>query len=431
MQFRSASYMGFKALRLPVFFLLILVCTNVYAQQDVTKDTTTVPVVDAIDVLQHIFKIKEKPEDDQSQSSVSLLPVIGYNPSLGGVIGVNTVIGRQFGSPENTGYSVYTLGITYSTKGILTLQARHNIFRPQNRWNLQGNWQLSYYGLVDYSLGTGKSDYCDDGLNVAGYPVTEADSTFPVKYNYVRLYEKVYRRIGDYTYAGLGMNLDIYNNINDVRRTDEFSTPHQRYSEKHNFDSEKYSANGLLAAFQFNNREHPIRSYGGNYFEIGFRFNQKWLGSTKNSTQLFYDFRKYISLSERNPEHVLAFWHWASYLTSGELPYLELPYTGSDTYNRSGRAYTIGRFRGPSYAYFETEYRYPITRNKLLGGVVFTNFHTASDDEGENVFSAWNYAVGAGLRILFQKRSRSALCVDYARGNCRSSGLFFGLNEAF
>lgn len=67
-----------------------------------------------------------------------------------------------------------------------------------------------------------------------------------------------------------------------------------------------YSANGILLAFQFNNREHPIRSYGGIYFDINVRFNQKWMGSTRNSTQVIYDFRKYWSLSKRNPEHVLA-----------------------------------------------------------------------------------------------------------------------------
>jgi hypothetical protein len=231
--------------------------------------------------------------------------------------------------------------------------------------------------------------------------------------------------------VGAGISFDLYNEINDLRLEDLSSTPHLRYSQKHGFSSTDYSANGLIVAFQFNNREHPIRSYGGNYLDIGFRINQTWLGSTRNAMQLVYDFRKYISLSERNPEHVLAFWHWGSYLFSGELPYLELPYTGSDTYNRSGRAYTIGRFRGPSYAYFETEYRFPITRNKLFAGVVFMNFHSAGDDELEKAFDRWNYAVGAGLRILFQKKSRSALCIDFARGNCGANGVFFGLSEAF
>ena len=416
---------------LPILLLLLLIWTSASGQQDLPKDTTAVEVVDVVDVLQHLFKIKEKPDSNQSPSSVSILPVIGYNPSLGGVIGVNTVIGRQFGDPQNTGYSVYTLGLTYSTKGILTIQARHNIFRPQNKWNIQGNWQLSLYGLIDYGLGTGSDDYCYDAFVVGDYPLTESDSTFPTRYRYIRFYEKIYYSFARHIYVGGGMSFDIYDDIEESRLQDLSSTPHTRYSDAHNFSSTKYSANGLLVAFQFNSREHPIRSYGGTYFDLNFRFNQKWMASTKNSIQLIYDFRKYISLSSENPEHVLAFWHWASYLLSGELPYLELPYTGSDTYNRSGRAYTIGRFRGQSYAYFETEYRFPITRNKLISGVCFMNFHSAADDNGKKVYNAFNYGGGAGLRFLFQKRSRSALCVDFSYGNCGSKGVFFGLNEAF
>jgi hypothetical protein len=401
------------------------------AQTSEIRDTTAPEVRDVIDVLQSVLKIKEKPAEAQSPSSVSILPIIGYNPSLGGVIGVNTVIGRQFGDPQNTDYSVYTLGLTYSTNGILTLQARHNVFRPENKWNMQGNWQMSLYGILDYGLGTGNDNYCYNAFIVGDYPVNESDSTFPMRYKYVRFYEKIYYSVGHNLYAGAGMYFDIYRDIEEARLEDLSSTPHTRYSEAHDFSPTKYSATGLLVAFQFNNREHPIRSYGGNYFDLNLRFNQKWLGSTKNSVQLIYDFRKYISLSHRNPEHVLAFWHWASYLLSGELPYLELPYTGSDTYNRSGRAYTIGRFRGQSYAYFETEYRFPLTRNKLLSGVCFVNLHTAADDQGKKVYNDFNYGGGAGLRFLFQKKSRSALCVDFSYGNCGSKGVFFGLNEAF
>ncbi len=401
------------------------------AQQQILKDTTTPPVTDILDVGQRIFKIAEDTSESISEPSMSLLPVIGYNPSFGGVLGVNIVMGKQKGDPSNTGYSVYAFGVTYGTKGILTFQARHNVFQSQNKWNFQGNWQFSKYGLLDHGLGTGNDVLCAGQFSIGDYPITLSDSVYPIKYNYVRLFEKAYRKLGAHTYAGAGISFDIYDKVNDVLLTDTTITPHQFYSLKHGFNPSKYSANGILLAFQFNNREHPIRSYGGVYFDINLRFDQKWMGSTRNSIQLLYEFRKYWSLSKQNPEHVLAFWHWGSYLLSGELPYLEMPYTGSDTYNRSGRAYTIGYFRGPSYAYFETEYRYPITRNKLISGVVFMNFQTASNDALKSVYEGWNYGGGAGFRFLFQKKSRSAVCVDFSQGQCGSSGIFFGLNEVF
>jgi Omp85 superfamily domain len=412
--------------------LTALLSTPLQAQKSTSPDSTVRQEKDLMDVLQQLFN---SPEDTSASSisepSISLLPIIGYNPSFGGVLGVNMVMGKQNGDPANTGYSVYTFGVTYGTKGILTIQSRHNVFKPENKWNFQGNWQFSKFGLIDHGLGTGNTAFCSSEFIVGDYPTTLADSAFPLKYNYVRLLEKAYRKLGAHTYAGLGLSFDMYNKIQDARLTDTTNTPHQRYSLEHNFNPEKYSANGLILAFQFNNREHPIRSYGGIYLDVNLRFDQKWMGSTRNSIQINYDFRKYWSLSKRNPEHVIAIWHWASYLVSGEVPYLELPYTGSDTYNRSGRAYTIGYFRGLSYAYFETEYRYPITRNNLISGVVFVNCQTAANDDFKKVYDGYNLGGGAGLRILFQKKSRSAVCVDFSKGQCGSSGIFFGLNEVF
>ncbi len=418
-------------LRPYILFITLFMASGLFGQDTLAPDTSGVKTKDVMDVLHQIFKTRPKPEPDLSAPTLSFLPVVGYNPSFGAVLGFNTVMGRQFGIPANTTYSVYTLGLTYGSKGILTAQLRHNIFKPENTWNWQGNWQISAYGLVDYGLGTGKTATCYSGFNINDLPTTESDSSFPVKYKYLRLFEKVYRKVSPHIFLGGGLSFDIYKNIEDLKLTDTFSTPHYRYSLEHGFDPKSYSANGLILAFQFNTREHPIRSYGGIYFDVNVRFNQKWMGSTQNSIRLQYDFRKYWSLSTRNPEHVLAFWHWASYDIGGIVPYLEMPATGTDTYNRSGRAYTIGYFRGPSYAYFETEYRYPILRNKLISGVVFINAQTAGDDAGKQVYSGWNLGGGAGLRVMFQKKSRSALCVDFSKGDCGSSGIFFGLNEVF
>jgi hypothetical protein len=100
-------------------------------------------------------------------------------------------------------------------------------------------------------------------------------------------------------------------------------------------------------------------------------------------------------------------------------------------FNRSGRAYTIGRFRGPSFFYLESEYRFPITDNKFLSGVVFTNIQTVSDGLNRNLFGAYEPGAGAGLRVLFNKKTRTNLCIDYAVGKYGAKGLFFGLNEVF
>ncbi|MGE8426204.1 MAG: hypothetical protein ACN6PI_25430, partial [Sphingobacterium siyangense] len=79
----------------------------------------------------------------------------------------------------------------------------------------------------------------------------------------------------------------------------------------------------------------------------------------------------------------------------------------------------------------ETEYRFPILKNRFLSGAAFFNLQTASDELGTKLFERWQPGGGAGLRVLFNKATRTNLCLDYAFGKYGSRGFFLGLNEAF
>ena len=406
---------------------MLISCLGFFVNaQDITfvdADTTLTKNSHPEEDLGDFFRrIRHKPVDTaktEKKPKVAILPSFGYNPSLGAIIGAKVSGVKQLGDPKDTHLSAFGLEFLVTSKKVITVQVRHNIFRAANKWNFQGNWQFSKFLVADYGIGTG-NDY-----------ITKGDSVFPIRFNYIRLTEGAYRRIAKDLYFGLGIALNIRTKIDDERLEALSSTPHQRYSERHGFNPTSYTSNGLLAGFQYDTRDHPLRSYSGAHVELVFRYNPEWLGSSKNSTQFYYDIRKYIGLSKRNPAHVLAFWSTASFILNGDIPYLELPATGSDMYNRSGRAYTISRFKGPSFAYGESEYRFPITPNKLLSGVAFINVQTASDDLGKKIFEYWEPGVGAGLRVLLQKKSRTVICVDYAMGKHESSGLFFGLNEVF
>lgn len=401
-----------------IIFLQFFYSVPVHSQQP-GIETSLVPIQDVGDVIRRIFNKEKDSTKVKEPSTISILPSIGYNPSFGIVLGAKLSAVKQYGK-ENTDLSAFGLEAIYTSRGVITAQARHNVFTTGNKLNFQGNWQLSKFLINDYGIGTGNKDYITDG-----------DSADLIRFTFIRLTEKIYRKISSHWFAGGGISFDIRTNIHDQQLETYPSSPHLRYSLKNDFDSNKYSANGFFLSFQYNTREHPIRSYGGIYADFNLRFNQEWMGSTQNSIQLQYDFRKYFSLSKKNPEHVLALWHWASYTLDGTVPYLELPATGYDTYGRSGRAYTMGRFKGPEYADIEAEWRFPITKNKLLSGVAFVNMQSASDDLSKKIFQYWATAGGAGLRILFNKDSRSTICIDYARGSHKSSGFFFGLNEVF
>jgi outer membrane protein assembly factor BamA len=401
-----------------IIFFQFFYSVPVHSQQPGIQ-TSLIPIQDVGDVIRRIFNKEKDSTKVKEPSTVSILPSIGYNPSFGIVLGAKLSAVKQYGK-ENTDLSAFGLEAIYTSRGVITAQARHNVFTTGNKLNFQGNWQLSKFLINDYGIGTGNKDY-----------VTDGDSADLIRFTFIRLTEKIYRKISPHWFAGGGISFDIRTNIHDQQLESYSSSPHLRYSLRNDFDSNKYSANGFFLSFQYNTREHPIRSYGGIYADFNLRFNQEWMGSTQNSIQLQYDFRKYFSLSKKNPEHVLALWHWASYTLNGTVPYLELPATGYDTYGRSGRAYTMGRFKGPEYADIEAEWRFPITKNKLVSGVAFVNLQSASDDLSKKIFQYWATAGGAGLRILFNKESRSTICIDYARGSHKSSGFFFGLNEVF
>jgi len=80
--------------------------------------------------------------------------------------------------------------------------------------------------------------------------------------------------------------------------------------------------------------------------------------------------------------------------------------------------------------YLETEYRFKITNNRLLGGVIFANAETFSnniDIKLGPVYPGW----GTGLRIKLNKFSKANLCIDYAFGLNGSRGFFVNLGEVF
>jgi hypothetical protein len=355
------------------------------------------------------------------------MPNVAYNPSIGAQIGIKAVAGRILGADPNTLMSVASTSASITTKGILYVYLSHNVFTSGNKWNLQGSIIAARTVTPDFGLGIGEA---------AGN--TEADQvlTNPGRKPYVlhaQFYsfrERVYKQLENHLFAGAGVSFDVRRKIEDRISTTDL-TPYNIYSDKHGFNRDHYAANGLLFNMEYTTRDNQNRAYKGIYADAGVRFNQTWMGSSKNATQINTDFRKYWSLSTRNPEHVLAFWNWGSYLVNGALPYLELPGPGRDVGARSGRGYTTAYFKGTKYMDNELEYRFPITRNKFIGGVAFLNLQTANDESGTKIFDKWQPGGGAGFRVLFNKTTRTNLCLDYAWGNYDRKGFFLGLNEAF
>ncbi|MBL4678808.1 MAG: BamA/TamA family outer membrane protein [Mucilaginibacter sp.] len=396
---------------------------------EIKKENNTDGQYDVGDLFHHIFHPNKKPDSIKKKpSGITIIPNIASNPSIGTQIGIKAVAGKVLGNNPNTLMSVAATSASITTKNIIYFYLTHNVYTPGNKWNFQGSLVAAKTVTPDFGIGIGQAANGSAEDLILSNPTRKP---YVLNAQYYAFREKVYKQIDKGLFVGAGVSFDIRRKIYDKHNADTVLTPYRIYNQRYGFQDDHYASNGLNANIQYTTRDNQNRAYHGIYVDAGIRVNQTWMGSTKNAVQLNTDFRKYFSLSEANPEHVLAFWNWTSFVVGGALPYLEIPGTARDGNFRSGRGYTTTYFKGNQYFYSELEYRFPITRNKFLSGVTFFNVQSANDDLGTKLFDVWQPGGGAGLRVLFNKATRTNLCIDYAWGKYGARGLFLGLNEAF
>ncbi|RFZ86086.1 hypothetical protein DYU05_07185 [Mucilaginibacter terrenus] len=380
------------------------------------------------DLARDLLHPNKQPDTTKKPSGITVIPNIASNPSIGFQLGIKAVAGRVLGTDPSTLLSVAATSASITTKNIIYFYVTHNVFTNGNKWNLQGSLVAAKTVTPDFGIGIGRGNFSSPEAIALTNPDRKG---YALNALYFRFSEKVYKEVAEHLFVGGGLSFELRRNIEDKRSEPTALTPYYVYSDQHGFNRNGYSANGMLFNVQYTTRDNQNRAYKGIYADAGIRLNETFLGSSKNAAQLTVDLRKYISLSHSHPEHVIAFWAWGSYLLSGDLPLLELPGSGKDPNFRSARGYTVGYFKGTKYFDGEVEYRFPITRNKFLSGVTFFSMQTAADNLGTNLFEVWQPGGGAGLRVLFNKATRTNLCLDYAWGKYGSRGFFLGLNEAF
>ncbi|MFZ4572656.1 MAG: BamA/TamA family outer membrane protein [Bacteroidales bacterium] len=398
-----------------------------------------------------VFSVFVKKEKRKTRDSLNNLPVVlykpyiavtpfvGYNPAYGMLVGIATSIGMYLGNPSNTPISSASVGINLTTMEQIIITARTNVVTSGSRFILRGDWRYLVFSQPTYGLGTGIKIHTNRGIifNDGGQTASFPPEAQPLNYNYIRLYESVFFKITKKLYFGIGYCLDDYTKIVDHRlnldTVPQTITSHYKYSTEHGFNPVKYTVSGLSLELLIDSRDNSIRPVKGFLANIGVRSNLSFLGSTRSSWMLNTEFRTYISVSKRRPENLIGFWYLGQFTERGKVPYLVLPALTWDMYNRAGRGYVQGSIRGVNFIYGETEYRFPISRyTGILGGVLFINVTTASSDDNERkLFKYFDPAAGAGLRIMFNRKTLSNLCIDAGFGADGTVGVFFNLNEVF
>ena len=364
---------------------------------------------DIIDILQKILDRNTPPKKRALPEKVnySVVPYGGYTLSTGFTADVGGNIGFYTSASHHENLSVFAADLGYDSKSQKIFLTRSEIWSDNNNFKWITDIRFQIYPTDTYGLGTFTKLSTDDDLD----------------YRYVRVYETALTKIAANYYAGLGYNLDHHFDITATGNADGSISDFTKYGQ-----TGQSTSAGFNLDFLFDNRKNPLNPLSGYFVSIVFRQNLMALGSNSNWESLQADFRRYIKLSP-NSNNVLAIWSIAAF-TRGNAPYLDLPSTGSDMYNNAGRGYAIGRFRGKNELYFEGEYRFGITRNGLLGAVLFANGESFSEFQ-TNRFERVAPAAGSGIRIKINKHSDSNICIDYGVGTGGSRGFFVNLGEVF
>ena len=366
---------------------------------------------DLIDFLEKLLNQKAAPDARAvaKKVSFSVVPSVSYSLTTGYQADLTANAGFYTTKKHTENYSEITGDLTIDTKDQKISVFRSEVWFADNQFKLVTDSRFERFPEDTYGLGT--------LTNTNG-------ETNPITFNYVRSYVTFYKKLSGDFYAGVGYDLDYHYGVTQSGNSDGTVSDFTKYG----YSPSSTSA-GVTVNLLFDNRKNLINPLNGGFASIIYRQNEQFLGSNSNWKSLQFDLRKYIKVSPEKNNNILALWglFWFS---NGNVPYLDLPGTGQDMFNNSGRGYIQGRFLGQNMLYAESEYRFGITANGLLGAVVFVNAESLSEFP-DNTFKKIAPAAGTGLRIKMNKHSNTNICIDYAQGLNNSGGFFLNLGEVF
>ncbi|WP_462267985.1 BamA/TamA family outer membrane protein [Mucilaginibacter sp.] len=419
-------------MKVRLYFLLLLMCgTPVLAM---AQDTKSIPIPSIIpagknstpqkdtiikndkgitqkdfgDVLRRLFHRPPAAGIDSvtSKPEISVVPAIGYTLVSRFAIVLSGNIAWRRGPQSRI--STIIASADYTQNKQFTIPIQTSIWSKDNNWNFLGDYRFYTYPQPTYGLGSN----------------TNIRDENPMDFNFARFYETALHHITGNLYAGAGYIVDTHWNISDEGPLNGARNDYRNYGTRSHTIS---SGNTLNAVYD--SRDFSINPSTGWLASVMYRRADRFLGSTTHWSSLLIDARRYFHFPESS-NNVLAFWTYDWLVLTGRPGYLDLPSTSWDQNSATGRGYIQGRFRGAQMLYLESEYRFQLTRNGLLGGVIFVNAQTLSAAPGTRLQSI-QPAIGPGLRIKLNKTSRTNVAIDYGFGRQGSKGLFIDVGEAF
>ncbi len=399
----------------------------------------------ALWLLSTPFLYSQEEEEEQSFRKYDILPAISFSPETDLTMGI---IGYRYLhlAPEdpNTTQSFINFLAVYTTKQQILIESNWEIFTPGNEYRFRGFAGFNRFPDRNYGLGN------DAGVLVREFEIEDGIVTDSTDVNYLQFsvdrfsFRPVFlKKMRKNFYAGI--LFDIEDQFNLETLPDAFTVLNQ------NNELALLQANTLGfrsgAGFNFiwDSRDNLLNAREGSYLDLGMVFYGGFLGSDYNYSSYRLDARKYF-----NPvkNHSIAL-RTNIYLSATSDPVVPLRGLSRVGGHNLVRGYFRGTFQDRHLNTFEAEYRLPFWKDdvdaplykfwKRLGMVAFVSGAQVFGDDGNFGLDRYNYAVGTGLRILFNPESKVNIRIDYAFGLSKDSGgpgetqtgLYFFLAEAF
>jgi len=367
------------------------------------------PQKDIMDIAGSILKKGEPRSKNPLKPQFSALPAAGYamHTGWGAIIAANIAFYTDTLAAEKKVSTVST-NFTYTEYKQAILPLIANIWTKGNKFNINIDNRFIKYPSFIYNTGKGS-------LTSSGYRVD---------YKGLKMHQTVFVSLKKDVYVGLGYYYDGIWGVDEIDPPAGVVTSFQSYGYE-----TKVAASGPVFRLLHDSRLNTLNAQNGWYGNITYRPVMKALGSGSNWQSLQLEARKYLHFPSGS-KNILALWSHNWFTLSGKPPFLMLPSNGWDDSYNSGRGYIQGRFRDKNMVYMESEYRFNISSNGLIGAVVFANLQNYSSTMFKG-YQGWIPGGGMGLRIKVNKQSGTNVCIDYGFGRDGSRGFAVNLGELF
>jgi outer membrane protein assembly factor BamA len=379
-------------------------------------------------------------QDTTAFKKYDWLPVITYAPES--KLNLGALVYRYF-RIKNTGpdvpLSYMTFSPVYTTVGQLYVDAGFDFFLNK-RERVNGNFY--YYKAPDRNYGFGNNP----DLLVQEYREKGEEDSLNLNYmrfeaNRLGLNISYIQSIWKNTYLGPVFEIE---NVSNYKRLPSKYTITQDEPELASTEAVMTGWRvGVGGALVYDTRDYVINPHKGYFMRLSQVVYHPYIGSSYSYAATNTEIRRYFNFVSNQVLALRVGNKFRYTLSSGEA----VPFFGQSRPNIRG--YISGTFADNHAMDFDIEYRIPFWQDdvnapiykiwKRLGMVVFATGGQAYGKHHDFDVKDFNYSVCSGVRILFNRKNRLNLRIDYAIGlepnsdgmGRRQRGFYFNLSEAF